>query len=381
MTTTEIEAGSPTTSLTSNTRWRIIAIWLITRVIVLGSAAVGSWAVITGDSPISQYFTIWRQWDTKWFESIAVYGYVGPYVDAFQDFQYNVAFFPGYPATMKLGMLAGLSPTAAGMLVSLIASLVAGFALARLTRDIGGRPELGVVAFLIAPTAVFLTGAYTEALFCAFAFWAWVFARNHSWVWAGVLAAGAALVRPNGIFLAIGLIVMFLIAKPRDWKRGSALLLPFVATLGYFAYLKAITGNWMAWSASQSEYWERHLVDPITSLLNTYRLIFTFSPTGEPSSRLVTEILAMAILVLFTVVLFRKRMWAEATYVLVTVLSLGTSTMYHSVPRTMVVIFPVWMLLGLWMTKHRWFRWAYVVVSLPVLILVTIRFTQGQWIS
>jgi Gpi18-like mannosyltransferase len=370
-----------TASLTSNTRWRIISIWFVTRLIVLGSAAVGSWAVVTGDNSISQYFTIWRQWDTKWFESIAVYGYVGPYVDAFQDFQYNVAFFPGYPATMKLGMLAGLSPTAAGMLVSLIASLVAGFALARLTRDIGGRPELGVLAFLVAPTAVFLTGAYTEALFCAFAFWAWVFARNHSWVWAGVLAACAALVRPNGIFLAIGLIVMFLIAKPRDWKRGSALLLPFVATLGYFAYLKAITGNWMAWSASQSEYWERHLVDPITSLLNTYRLIFTFSPTGEPSSRLVTEILAMAILVLFTVVLFRKRMWAEATYVLVTVLSLGTSTMYHSVPRTMVVIFPVWMLLGLWMTKHRWFRWAYVIVSLPVLILVTIRFTQGQWIS
>jgi Gpi18-like mannosyltransferase len=370
-----------TASLTSNTRWRIISIWFVTRLIVLGSAAVGSWAVVTSDSPISQYLTIWRQWDTKWFESIAAYGYVGPYVDAFQDFKYNVAFFPGYPATMKLGMLAGLSPTAAGMLVSLSASLVAGFALARLTRDIGGRAELGVLAFLVAPTAVFLTGAYTEALFCAFAFWAWVFARNHSWVWAGVLAACAALVRPNGIFLAIGLLVMFLIAKPRDWKRGSALLLPFVATLGYFAYLKAITGNWMAWSASQSEYWERHLVDPITSLLNTYRLIFTFSPTGEPSSRLVTEILAMAILVFFTFVLFRKRMWAEATYVLVTVLSLGTSTMYHSVPRTMVVIFPIWMLLGLWMTKHRWFRWAYVVMSLPVLMLVTIRFTQGQWIS
>lgn len=372
---------SAMTQLNTATRWRIVAIWLITRLIVLGSAAAGSWAVISGDSPISQYFTIWRQWDTKWFESIAVYGYVGPYVDSFQDFHYNVAFFPGYPATMKLGMIAGLSATAAGMVVSLIASLVAGFALARLTREIGGRPELGVLAFLIAPTAVFLTGAYTEALFCAFAFWAWVFARNRSWVWAGVLAAGAATVRANGVFLAIGLIVMFLVSKPRNWKRGSALLLPFLATVGYFAYLKAITGNWMAWSAAQSEYWERHFVDPVTSLLNTYRMIFTFSPTGEPSSRMVTEILAMAILVVFTVILFRKRMWAEATYVLVTVLSLGTSTMYHSIPRTIVVIFPVWMLLGLWMTRRRWFVWAFVVVCLPALILVSIRFTQGQWIS
>jgi len=167
----------------------------------------------------------------------------------------------------------------------------------------------------------------------------------------------------------------------KEWLRGSALLLPLVSAFGYFSYLRAITGSWTTWSAAQGEFWERHLVDPVTALVNTYNLIFTFSPTGEPSSRMVTEILAMAIMVAVVVVCAWKRSWAEVVYVGFTALSLGTSTMYYSVPRTLVLIFPLWTLLGVFLTRHVWARWAFVVLSVPALLLVTIRFTQGQWIS
>ncbi len=119
----------------------------------------------------------------------------------------------------------------------------------------------------------------------------------------------------------------------------------------------------------------------MTSLLNTYHLIYTFAPNGQPSSRMITEIMAMAVIAIFTIVLVRRRWWPESIYLLVTMISLGTSTMYHSVPRTLVVLFPIWMVLGVWMTHRRWLRWAYVICCLPILILVSIRYTQGQWIS
>ena len=367
---------------------QVALVWLATRALVLGAAAAGSWAALTTGDAGNSYLALWRQWDTNWFESIAVYGYVGPYVNAFQDFHYNVAFFPGYPLLMEVGSWAGIPPVATGLAVSFVASLVAALAIARVTEGVGGRGVWGATAFLVAPMALFLSAAYTEALFCAFAFWAWVLARRGSWVWAGVLAGGAALVRSNGLFLMVGLIVMFLLTRPwrgtsplREWLRGSALLLPGVATLAYFAYLRAITGSWTAWSDAQRDFWERSLVDPWTSLRNTYELIWTFSPTGEPSSRMVTEIMAMAIILALTAILAAKRWWPEAAYLAVTVAALGTSTMYHSVPRTLVVLFPVWMLLGLWMTDRRWLRIAYLAVCLPLLVLVTIRFTQGQWIS
>ena len=361
--------------------------WLGTRLLTLLAALLGGWATVSSsNSSISTYIELWNRWDTRWFESIAVYGYVGPYVSDFENFEYNVAFFPGVPMLMRAGIAAGLSATAAGMIISLIASLVAAAALVRLSEELGDRPaRYAAIAFLVAPTAVFLTAAYTEALFCAFAFWSWVWAKRQAWLVAGLLAGAAGLIRPNGLFLAAGLLTMFAVVNRghagKDWLRGLPLFLPLVSAGLYFTYLQLITGSWTAWSDAQSEFWERSFVDPITSLQNTYQLIWTFSPTGELSSRMVTEIIAMAVLVALTAILAVKRWWPEAVYSGVTGLSLGTSTMYHSVPRTLVVIFPLWMLLGVWMTRKPWFRWTFIGISLPALFLVALRFTQNQWIS
>ena len=363
---------------------RITWIWLASRAMVFIAAAVGSLHALSSGPALSGFSQLWFRWDTQWFDSIARYGYVAPYSTALhKDFHYNVAFFPGFPALMRAGMTVGLSATAAGLLISLVAGLVASLALGRLTAQVKGLGEYGVLAWVAAPTAVFLAAAYTEALFCAFAFWAWTLGREQRWVWAGVLAAAASLVRVNGIFLGIGLFVLFLTSGSRKWWRASALLLPFIATAGYFAYLKAITGSWSAWSQAQTIYWKRVTVDPVTSLLNTYHRIFAEKTIGSASQpqRYVIEIIAMALLVAACAWLFSQRWWGEAAYVLVTLISLGTSSVYLSVPRSAVVLFPVWMMLGLWMTRHRWFRIAYLVVALPLLCYWVVRFTQGFWVS
>ncbi len=356
--------------------------WVGTR--VLSFATVGIAASTAGIGGGSDFVEMWNQWDTRWFESIATEGYVGTYLSDFEDFRYNVAFFPGLPMLLRLGVLAGISPIAVGLVVSLIAGWVAALALVRLIEQAGGSGWLASFAWVVAPTAVFLTAAYTEALFAAFAFWAWVWAKERSWWAAGILAALAALVRPNAIFLVAGLWVLFLMIRPRslrDFLAGIPLLLPVVSVMGYFSYLRAITGSWTAWFDAQRDFWDRQLVDPWTALTNTYQLIFTFSPTGELSSRMVSEIVAMGILLAVLSVLVVKRGWAEAVYTGATALSLGTSSMYYSIPRTLILIFPLWVLLGLWLARARWRPWAYAVVCLPLLMLVTVLFTDGQWIS
>ena len=79
--------------------------WLGTRVLTLLAALIGGWAAVSAsNSPISTYVELWNRWDTRWFESIAVYGYVGPYVSDFENFEYNVAFFPGVPMLMRAGL-------------------------------------------------------------------------------------------------------------------------------------------------------------------------------------------------------------------------------------------------------------------------------------
>ena len=354
--------------------------WFGTRIYLWVVVLIAGWATVSS-SGLTGYAELWNRWDSRWFESIATEGYIGTYVSDFEDFRYNTAFFPGFPALVRGGIALGLNPTIAGMLISLVAGFAAVLAIGRLVRQVGGDPRWGALAWVVAPTAVFLSAAYTEALFAAFAFWAWTLAKDGRWWWVALLAGLAGFVRPNGMFLAAALVVLVLTTRPFRWQHLLAAVAPLVSTAVFFYYLWTLTGNWNAWSQAHEDFWGRQVVDPITSLVNSYNLIFTFSPTGEPSSRFVTEILAMVVLVVVIVITARKKWWGEATYTLLTAVSLGTSSMYYSIPRTLVLVFPLWVLLGLWLGRSTWRRWAYVIVFLPALTLVTIRFTQNQWIS
>lgn len=363
----------------SSSRVPVVLAWCATRAIVLLAAVAGAWSSVS-QTGLQGYANAWRQWDTYWFLSIVEQGYASPDAGAFV---YNVAFFPGLPVIMGGARSVGLDPVLAGVAVSLAASLIAALGLARLVEEAGGSGAIGVWAWLAAPTALFLAAAYTEALFAAFAIWSWVLARRGRWVTAGLLAGGAAAVRPNGIFLAVGLAVLFATrpATRRRWIDAWPLAVPVVVTLSYFAYLRSITGSWTAWTDAQREHWGRELVAPWTALANTYEQVFTFLPTGEPSSRMVTELIAMGILVIGAALLLAKRWWGEAAYALATAASLGTSTIYHSVPRTLAIVFPLWVLLGAWLSRHRGWFLAYLIACLPALVLVTMRFVQAQWIS
>jgi hypothetical protein len=374
----------PSLESDKSTTFSIAWIWLLSRILVFSAAFIGSLRAAGFHASVTSYLHVWFRWDTAWFDSIAQQGYAPSYSDTWlRHFEYNVAFFPGFPLLMRVGSTAGLGTTAAGLIISFIAGFIAALALGRLAKQMGGMPHYAVLAWVAAPVALFLAAAYTEALFCAFAFWAWSLGREQRWIYAGMLGAAAALVRVNGVFLGVGLVVMFLTTPQRNWKRGSALLLPFVATAGYFAYLHAITGSWSAWSQAQSLFWKRQTVDPVTSLFNTFHRVIV--PVGSSSAsspwRFVFEIVAMAVVVVAIVVAIRWKWWAELTYLFVTALSLGTSSVYLSVPRSLVVLFPIWLMLGIWMTRYRWVRFSYLIICVPWLIFWTIRFTQGFWVS
>ncbi len=298
-------------------------IWLASRLAVVIAAVYASW-VATGQpgvffggpedlAPERSPVSMWDRWDAEWYRSIAVEGYLAP------GHENNIAFPPGLPLLLRAFVAVGIDVTLAGLVISLLAGLAAAVALGRLTQAAGGAPALGVVAWVCAPMAVFLAAPYTEALFAALAFWAWYLARRGAWVWAGVLAAGATLVRVNGLFLAAGLVVMLLTARPRAWLRGSALLLPFASAAAYIAYLYSLTGSWSAWSDAQRTEWGRELTSPVEALRTTYEMGFTNPVSASFAVQYRLEIAFMAVLLAFAVVLAAKRWWAELTVVLLDV--------------------------------------------------------------
>ena len=363
----------------------VVAIWVATRVAVFAAATYATWvfagepSVFSGDPaqtiPPQGPIATWDRWDVEWYRSIVFEGYGAP------GHESNYAFPPGLPALMwGLGRL-NVHLTLAGLLISFVAGLMAALALARLTAGAGGRPEWGVLAWVLAPVAVFLAAPYSESLFCALAFPAWLMARRGSWLAAALLASGACLVRVNGVFLVAGLVVLFATSPSRAWRRVPLLVLPSLAVLGVLTYFYTRTGQWSTWLDAESAGWGRHFNPPWTTVSNTVHLAFDARLTATYAVQYRAELLVAAVILALSVVMLVKRWWGEATYVLLTLAALGTSTQLYAVPRTTLVLFPIWVLLGLWMTRSRVLLVSYSALAAPLMLVAVIGFTQGRWIA
>jgi len=271
----------------------VLCVWAASRVVML-AISLAALAAEHGTS----WLSLWQRWDWDRYLTIAEYGYTSGKGPAYNSD--IVAFFPGYPVVLRAVDLVVRDWVVSGLLISLVAGAVACIALARLTefewrarqargesdkqfktgepaRDRSRRAAVTAVLLLVcAPAAVFLAAGYTESLFLALGMPAWLAARRRRWVLAGVLTALAATVRIDGVFEAAGIVVMFVLSRPkaRDWARSPALLLLMAAVGGYMAYLKDITGDWLAWFHAEQQGWSRRLTNPVTALRNSWNNAF-----------------------------------------------------------------------------------------------------------
>lgn len=295
-------------------------------------------------------------WDVQHFTRLAAGGY---WADADGTL---MAFFPGFPGLLALGLRVGIPVAATGVVVSLIGSAVAAAALLRL----GG--PVAAVAWLFAPTAVFTVVPYTESLFCACAFWAWERARTDRWAAAAGLAALACTVRVSGLFLLGALVVMVLttprVAAAVRLRRLALLLLP-AAVIGAFAtYLHALTGSWSAWYHAQSTGWVRELTWPWDALRHTIPAVVPGAYADHPWWAAVFrgEVVSMAVGLLVvawclvrSVALHRQGrpgLLPEASWVGIQVLAFSLSYWFFSVNRATLLWFPLWIMLAQWVRRR-----------------------------
>ncbi|MDZ4771445.1 MAG: mannosyltransferase family protein [Chloroflexota bacterium] len=192
--------------------------------------------------------------DSEFYLSIALYGYDDPALRTADtpdgDLSLNYAFFPLYPLAMRvvmtplsvIGLNGVAAATAAGVMLSLLGTLIAVVALYDIDPTIGGR---SVFYLLIFPTAFFMTTVYTEGLFIGLAFGCLALARRKHLLAAGILAALATWTRSVGVVLVVPL--LFAWVRLLDWRalrltpgiivRGLAVLLPIAAYLIWNAAL------------------------------------------------------------------------------------------------------------------------------------------------
>jgi hypothetical protein len=298
-----------------------------------------------------------------------------------------VAFLPGFPQLLHIVHWIVPNWIVAGLVLSLLAGGVAAVALGRIGA-LETSAELSVPAarnsvlfFVLAPAAVFLAAGYTESLFAAFAFSAWYFARTDRWRAAVLLAAAASCVRVNGLFLAAAIALEFLLAGPerRSWRQLPLLVVPALPFAAFVAYLRWRTGDWLAWQHAQEVGWQRNFRNPVAAWKETWQAAFGVTQVGHVAWVFQLELLAVTAGVLLTLTLTARRRFPEALYVGLSLAALCTSTWFMSVPRAMLLWWPLWTTLGVAATRRRTFRTVYLFCVTPVSIGVAVLFFSGQW--
>lgn len=367
------------------------ALWAASRILI-GTVALLTQYSLAGHGTIGSKagwpFRLLFHWDSNYLRGIALHGYFSE-----RSADTWVAFFPGYPLVSR-GVAQLVDPTGpssqavtfAMWLVVTIASLIATILLFRVAEQrLSARGAVGATAlFILGPYALFLAASYSEALFLAFAVGAWLCGSRDRWLAAGLLAAAASATRPNGIFLACAIVVMYLVRRREagkpilSWNLVAAAL-GFTGTVAYFVYLSLNTGSLLSWSQSQAA-WHRSLQWPWETLYQTAgRVIYASSLDRQIQFGL--DIVFAVILVAGIVYFVRTKRWPEVTYLGLTAISLMTSYSYLSLARNTVTLFPLVLALAGATDKpsRRVLFWIAFSLGLLLLVFNTRQFALGYW--
>jgi hypothetical protein len=355
----------------------------------------------------------WAHWDGVWFIRIAADGY-----PAHAESQ---AFFPLYPLLVRgVALLTGHNYVVAGLVVSLLCYAGAMVVLFKLAQALlGPRVALWSVVFIsVFPTALFFQAVYSESLFLLLVLLSFWWARRARWALAGLAGLLAVLTRSSGVVLVLPLAVIWW-----EQRRGVALRLPGGPAAGpaapgrrppassfawlllvpaglalYMGYLWWAFGDPLLFSSVQA-YWGRELTLPTSAIwrgavaaVDGVRWLTAHGvgpilgmrlPSGGLDSTVIANLLeftSFAAAVALLVACWRRLPAAYTLYALAALLfpllySTAARPLY-TMPRFMVVIFPLFIGAAAVLAPHRVWRWVVVGFLGVLLVASTVLFAS-----
>lgn len=360
--------------------------FVLTRAVVLGVVILASNAQPEGKGPalgapveevkiyLQQHGLIGRLGnavtaaDAFWYLDIARNGYDK---QAFSvDRQHNWAFFPLLPLIIRVfAMVTREFPVTATFLSNIFffVSLIVLHKTALLFGGDSGDADRAVFYLAAFPTAYFFSFPFTESLFLLVTILSFYFAKQDKWGRAGLFGALASATRLAGVFLLPALLILY-------WERHRTRMRPHVLALGlipagliaFMIYLRSITGNPFAFFDIQAA-WGHQATFFLRPLWDYVRDPFLLGIHWD------FRVLNFASVMLGLVaggVLLKKRQWAPAIYVLISlIVPLSANFSLQSLTRYVMVVFPVFLVLG---TAGRQRRFDQAVRALFIALLAVL---------
>jgi hypothetical protein len=399
----------------TRTHWQLVGIWLVWALVLIGFQTIvqeryqpnrpdraTQWTPnetarnSQNDKPylLEPFLNNQVSWDSEFYLSIATVGYDDPDIRVVEtaggDYSMNYAFFPLYPLLMRvvripfalLGVTAVGASALAGVVIALLGTLGALFALYDLVRDDLGEDGALRTAFylLIFPTGFFLAQVFTEGLFLALALGCLALLRRKQFVFAAVLAVFAAWTRAIGVLLTLPIFLAVLQVQP--WKRASwrdwlRLLLPLAPVAAYGIYWLILGTP----SALVQDTWFGRGFD-LQRFLNTWGFAWEqFITAEEIQSRVYYGLeFAAVLLVIVACVLSARRYPVIALFSLLAFFIPLATSAPQSLVRYALAVPSVFLWLGQ-MGKRPVFDRGWTVLSLLLMGMLVSLFTFDMWVA
>jgi hypothetical protein len=267
----------------------------------------------------------------------------------------------------------GGSGITAGVLVSNICLFIGLIFLYKLTiLEFEDRPTAQRAVFYLAaaPMAYFFSAIYTESAYFLFSVATFYFARRGNWLGAGIAGMLCSATRVVGILILLPAALEWMRAhgwtlreanRKATWVRlwqgirsdGLSLLPLLLIPLGLLAfilYLNAHFNDPFLFLNAQANGWQRPNRNPISALWEESTFMIPYILRGELTTFVMVWIVNIASLIVTAVVSIAAWRRLGVSYglysLLVMLIPLASGTM--SLPRYLLILFPVPMMLAHW---------------------------------
>jgi hypothetical protein len=278
--------------------------------------------------------------------------------------------------------------------------------------------RLAVLLTAFAPMAFFFSAVYSESLYLALSVGVFLCARQGRWAWVAVLGALAAATRSAGVVLLLPAAMLYLYGPREDLKpdflasarwrpryrvRRDFLWLALVpAGLGiYMAYL-ALNGGEALMPFHSQDVWGRHFAGPyggvwdgvkaafegVRQLLEQGRRVYFPAAGGSPNINAGHNLMLLAFLLAAVPMLVGVLRGLPLAYGVYVIAALALPLSYPvasqplmSLPRFLVVLFPLSIWLAAWLTAHPRARMPTLVGSGLLMAFFVAQFATWHWVA
>lgn len=345
---------------------------------------------------LPQWLYSWSGFDGVHYLKIAENGYVGTALIQ--------AFFPLYPFSIRFVNIITSNTIISGLVISnllFLSLLITWWSLIKRTYN-SKIAWLSLVILVSFPTSLFFGAVYSESLFLFLAIAAFLAADHQKWWLVSLLAMLATATRLVGIFLVPALLIELAdqkhffthLLKKKSTKAFSfiskyilQILLILTGSLGLLSYMFFLNSEFkdpFYFFHVQEEFGggrSESIVLYPQVVWRAFKILLTARPINLKYLAYAQEFLfGTGTLVLLLA--YIKKIKASHLFFALAALILPTLTgTFSSMPRYVLVCFPVYIILAKLIENSKVRQVAYFLVSILLLVVNTILFIQGYWVA